>query len=86
MLTYTLQSHDLRRIELVNDLGVLIDTCLTFKPTVDNVVARAKSMHGSLKKHVTRSLNCARVRPLVENYSVVWSPLFNCDIIRLEPI
>ena len=63
---YSLDSELVTRSEAVNDLGVLMDSRMTFKSHVNQVVSRAKSTLGFIKRlatgfqcpYVTRSLYC----------------------------
>lgn len=79
---YSIGSAVLTRVSQVVDLGVLLDTQLTFKPHVDVKVAKAYSMLGFLKRLCTEfvdtrcltSLFNAHVRSHLEYASVVWSP------------
>lgn len=91
---YTIDGVMLRRVEVVKDLGILIDTRLTFKQHIDMVVSRGKSTLYLMKKfakdfacpHVTKTLYTALVRPLLEYCSVVWAPKAIGDIKRVESI
>ena len=76
---YAITSQRLRRVNNVKDLGIHIDSRLTFKPQVNHVVSWGKSMLGFMKRlsrvfncpHVTKSLYCSLVRPLLEYAAVV---------------
>ena len=89
---YQLDGEPLKRVDVVKDLGVLLDRKMTFKPHLNQVVARGKCMLGFMKRQskefdrpqVTRLLFCSLVRPLMEYFSVLWSPTFNCDSRRIE--
>lgn len=91
---YKIDGQDLKRVEVVKDLGVLLDDGLTFKQHINQVVARGKCALGFIKRqakefdcpYVTKSLYCSLVRPLVEYASVIWDPHFEVDIQRLESI
>ena len=91
---YQLDGEPLKRVNVVKDLGVLLDRKMTFIPHLNKVVARGKCMLGFMKRQskefdcpqVTKLLFCALVRPLLEYCSVVWSPTLNCDSKRIESI
>lgn len=91
---YRIGDQCLRRVATVKDLGVVLDSGMTFKPHINQVVSRASSMLGFVKRqskcfscpYVTKSLYCALVRPLLEYASVVWDPVFSVDNNRLESI
>lgn len=92
-LNYSLDGLNLR-VSTTIDLGVVMDEKMTFKPHLNQIFSRAKAMLGFVKRqskefdcpYVTRSLYFALVRPIVEYCSVVWNPVFEKDIIRLESI
>ena len=91
---YTIDGRSLKRVDVVKDLGILIDCRMTFKAQVNHVVSRGKCMLGLVKRlakdfdcpHVARSLYCSLVRPLIEYAAVVWDPVFECDKARIESI
>lgn len=84
----------LRRVELVKDLGVLLDSKLTFKQHIDHTVSKAKSTLYLVKQlaktfdcpYVTKRLYQSLVRPILEYCCVIWSPCFDCDVRRLESV
>ncbi|XP_037045741.1 uncharacterized protein LOC119081106 [Bradysia coprophila] len=79
---YSIGGAVLTRVSQMVDLGVLLDTQLTFKPHVGVKVAKAYSMLGFLKRlcaefadvRCLTSLYSAHVRSHLEYASVVWSP------------
>lgn len=91
---YALAGVQLQRESTVKDLGVLIDSKLTFKDHVAYVVSKASSQLGFLfrfaKKfrdvYCLKSLYCAIVRPILEYSSVVWSPYYQNEVQRIESI
>lgn len=91
---YSIDGVVLRRVEVVKDLGILIDAKLTFKQQIDSVVSRGKSTLYLMKMfaksfncpYVSKTLYTALVRPLVEYCAVVWSPSAVGDIKRIESI
>lgn len=94
VFNYSTGGAVLKRVDVVKDLGVLIDSKVTFKPQVDQVVARAKSTWFFVKQmskefqcpHATKALFVSLVRPLTEYCVVVWSPQAQMDIARVESI
>lgn len=91
---YSLCGVGLKRTKVIRDLGVLLDSRLTFKPHVDNVVSKASMLLGFVKRqskgfrcpYVTKSLYCALVRSVLEYATVVWSPTFQVDVNRIESV
>ena len=82
---YHINGSYLRRVEQVKDLGVILDSRMTFKPHVDQIIGRVKSMLGFIKRQA-KSLYCALVRPLLEYCSVVWDPVFKIDSDWIESV
>ena len=78
----------------MKDLGIIMDNKMTFKAHINQVVSRAKSALGLVKRfvkgfycpYVTKSLYTSLVRPVLEYASVVWSPYKACDISRIESV
>ena len=91
---YSLSGVQLERVSIIKDLGVLIDTKLTFKDHVAYVVSKASSQLGFLfrfaKKfkdaYCMKALYCSIVRPILEYSSVVWSPYYQNETQRIEAI
>ena len=91
---YALGNQQLERVSTIKDLGVLIDTKLTFKDHVAYIVSKASSQLGFLfrfaKKfrdvYCLKALYCSIVRPTLEYSSVVWSPYYQNEVQRIEAI
>lgn len=91
---YALSGIQLQRESTVKDLGILMDTKLTFKDHVAYVVSKASSQLGFLfrfaKKfkdvYCLKALYCSIVRPILEYSSVVWSPYYQNEMQRIEAI
>jgi len=83
----------LKYVNVVNDLGVLVDPCLTFEAHIDNIVQKAsrrcylifKSFQSRNTELLVRAFK-TYVRPLLEVNSQVWSPHLLKDIRRLEAV
>ena len=84
----------LRRTEVVKDFGILIDSRVTFKSQINQMIGGANSWMGFIKRqakefvcpYVTRSLYCTLIRPILEYRSAVWDPVFEVDKQRLESV
>ncbi|KXJ82388.1 hypothetical protein RP20_CCG014064 [Aedes albopictus] len=91
---YALGGVKLKRESTVKDLGVLLDSKLTFKDHVAYVVAKASSQLGFLFRfaksfkdiYCLKSLYCSIVRPILEYSAVVWAPYYANEIQRIESV
>ena len=97
--SYSLDGHELERCDRIRDLGVLLDTKLTFAHHVDATMSKANKMLGLLMRsmqaaHRPRGRNfdhkaamCAfnaHVRSIVQYASVIWSGAAVSHLARLE--
>lgn len=91
---YSLGGHVLERLEVVKDLGVLLDEKLTFRQHLSAIVDKAYRQLGFLFRMARdfddplclRSLYFALVRSHLEYSSVIWSPYHQNWIDRIERI
>ena len=90
---YQLGNSILSVRDSVPDLGILVDSRLTFQPHIFALVTRARSRCAVfLKSFVSRDKSIMRtffvhyVRPILEYGSVVWSPISEPAIARLEGV
>ena len=99
--TYTLNGATLARRTETRDLGILLDTKLTFAPHTDAIIARANRMLGLVirsmqlskrhnrARHNHKAMLCtfyAHVRSIIEYGSVVWSGAAATHLKRLERV
>ena len=97
--SYQIDGHHLERCAEIRDLGVLLDSKLTFAPHVDLTIAKANRMLGLLMRSVQtptcprrvrfdhKALTCAffaHVRSVIEYGSVVWSGAAVTHLARFE--
>ena len=91
---YRLNGVPLQRVDHVKDLGVILDTKLTFKQHISFIIAKASRQMGLIIR-MTRdfkniqclvALYCSLVRSSLEYCSVVWIPYYNNAIHRIESI
>ena len=90
---FVLCNNVLECVDVVNDLGILIDSHLTFASHIHSIVQKATQrcylISKSFQSHNTELLVRAfttYVRPLLEVNSQVWSPHLLKDIRRLETV
>ena len=96
---YLLDGHQLERCHQMRDLGVKLDSKLTFAPHVDEVVAKANRMLGLLIRSMqtapcmrgskfdhrpVMTAYCAHVRSIIEYGSVIWSGAADSHLARLK--
>ena len=97
--SYILDGHELERCDRIRDLGVLLDSKLTFAHHIDTTMAKANKMLGLLMRsmqmaHRPRGRNfdhtavmCAfnaHVRSVLEYACVIWSGAAVSHLARLE--
>lgn len=91
---YVLSGTTLKREYTVKDLGILLDSKLSFKDHLAYVASKASSQLGFIfrfAKHFKdvyclKALYCALVRPTLEYAAVVWCPFYENGIMRIEKI
>jgi Reverse transcriptase (RNA-dependent DNA polymerase) len=80
--------------EVVNDLGVKLDSKLYFNAHYDFIVSKAMRMLGFVKRfgrefkdvHVFKVLYMSHVRPILEFSTPIWSPSYQIHIDRIERV
>jgi hypothetical protein len=90
--SYMLDSLILDRVDSITDLGIVIDSRMSFSRHIDVMVGKAlamlwfvKSLSGEFKDPYTlRTLYVSLVRPKLENASCVWRPFYDVQISRIE--
>lgn len=91
---YFLAGTQLERVSTVKDLGILLDSKMTFKDHVAYAVSKASSQLGFLFRYAKKfrdvyclkALYCSIVRPTLEYSSIIWSPYYQNGIKRVEAI
>ena len=80
---YSIGDTVLRQVNIVRDLGVILDSKLTMTKHIDTVISKARATLGLVKffsrgfdnSKATKTLYCALVRSLLEYAAPVWSPV-----------
>lgn len=91
---YAINNIQLQRVYQVRDLGVTLDSALSFRIHFEDIICRANRQLGFIFKICgeftdplcLRSLYCALVRSLLESNVVVWCPYQLTWINRIETI
>ncbi|XP_058828267.1 uncharacterized protein LOC131688131 [Topomyia yanbarensis] len=94
IFNYELYGNNLRRDTSVKDLGVILDSKLTFRDHVSYVTSKASRTLGFIFRtaknfrnvHCLKSLYCSLVRSILEYASVVWAPFYQNSISRIESV
>jgi hypothetical protein len=79
---YVIGDSDLERVGVMNDLGVLVDSRMTFVNHIESIVSKSAKMLGFIKRfskafsdpYTYKTLYVAFVQPGLEYASCVWSP------------
>ena len=91
---YMLDGVSLKRLQVVRDLGVLMDVKLSFSKHVESIIAKSYSMLGLVMRlckdfknvNTLKTIYFAHVRSYLEYASVVWHPYRVTYIDRIESI
>lgn len=91
---YHINNIVLQKKTEIRDLGVILDSKLTFLPHIDNIINKSSKMSGfisrntkSFRKPATKiALYNSYVPSNLEYCSVVWSPQYNVHQLRIERI
>lgn len=91
---YKIDGVELKEVDCIRDLGVIMDQKLTFKPHMDNIIKRASGMLGFVirntklfRKPSTKILLYnSLVRSILEYCSTVWRPHYAVHSLRIERI
>lgn len=91
---YQMGADVINRSFCVNDLGVQLDSELTFTEHTEKVIAKANAMFGLIKRlgkdfddpYTIISLYIGLVRSTIEYASVVWQPYYETHKTRIESV
>lgn len=91
---YKLHGEILNRFESIKDLGIMLDSKLTFRDHIAYIVNKSSKTLGfvfrATKKFkdplCIKALYCALVRSILEYGCVVWSPHYQNGVQRIEAI
>lgn len=91
---YTIKQQPLQHVDTVRDLGITLDSSLTFKQHYTDIIAKANRQLGFMFKisdefrdpACLKALYCSLVRSTLEFGLVVWCPYQSVWIARIESI
>jgi hypothetical protein len=94
MFQYVIGHSDLERVDVINDLGVLVDNWMTFVDHIRSIESKSARILGFIKRiswhyndpYTYKTLYVAFVRPGLEYASCVWSPHQEFHSARIERI
>jgi hypothetical protein len=89
---YVISDSDLERVDVINDLGVLVDSTMTSLNHIESIVSKSAGMLGFIKRILRefndtyKTLYVAFVQSVLEYASWVWSPHQEVHSARIERI
>lgn len=92
-VTYYINNNStIQEVTSIRDLGVILDSSLSFRLHLDNIIKKASKLSGFINRQlkifkqpsVSILLFNTFVRSILEYCSVVWSPCYQVHINRLE--
>lgn len=91
---YVLSGTEIERVNQVKDLGVILDSQLSFKQHISYAVDKASKALGFIFRiakdftdiYCLKSLYCSLSRSILEYCSVVWTPHYNNSAERVESV
>ena len=90
----SLGNEEVEKCEIIRDLGVVLDTKLSFIDHYNTIISRANNMLGFIKRfsynfhdpYTIKTLYIAYVRSILEYCSIVWSPYSITHEERIESV
>lgn len=94
IFVYSMLGTALERVHHVKDLGVILDSTLTFRQHISYIVEKSSKTLGFIFRiaknfsdvYCLKSLYCSLVRSTLEYCSTVWSPGYNNGVERIESV
>jgi hypothetical protein len=92
LFQYVIGDSDFERVDVINDLGVLIDSRMTFINQIESIVSKSARMLGFIKRILREFYDPYKyktfyyvvfVRPGLEYASCVWSPHQEVHLARI---
>lgn len=92
--SYKLFNHDLKEVDTIRDLGVIVDNKLRFNKHIENIVTRSFKLLGFMNRNCKEFktafsrisvFNCL-IRTVLEYCSSVWSPMYEIHRKRVESV
>ena len=92
-VAYRISGHTLPTVDSVTDLGIKYNSKLRFWPHVDSIVSKAalrsklilKCFYSRDPSLLVKAF-CTFVRPILEYCCVIWNPMFQYEIKKIEAV
>lgn len=93
-MVYNIDGRPLNSVTEIKDLGVVLDTQLSFIPHISLAVSKSLQMLGFIKRSTKdflssasiKTLFCSLVRPHLDYCSCVWSPHYDVHVQAIERV
>lgn len=94
LVPFNLGAHQLEPVNFFNDLGILLDTRLSFVSHINSISNKARGVLAFIKRwgkeftdpYVLKQLYTSVVRPILEYGSIIWDPQYNVHADKIESI
>lgn len=94
VFNYYIENELLQSVSVIRDLGVLLDSSLSFVNHIDFIVSRAMRMSGFIKRITLNFTNVrclvilyvSLVRSILDYNCIIWAPVYNVHIDRIERV
>lgn len=94
IFNYTLDNKEISRVYIIKDLGVLLDSKLSYTNHIEFITNKANRAWGMIRRYageftnpyVIKMLYVSFVRSILEYASIVWYPYYNVHIFKIEAI
>ena len=91
---YKINNNILDSVETIKDLGVMLDTSLTFTDHYDYITNKAIKLLGFIKRsmsdfgnvHGFKMIYCSLIRSVLEYASNIWSPYYDIHVKNIERV
>lgn len=91
---YIINGVELGLEDSVRDLGIIIDSKLSFNPHINSMISKANRVLGGVFRYCSEFKNAkslvqifsATVRPIVEYGSIIWYPLYAYQVNNVESV
>lgn len=92
--TYFINGIALNKVDSIKDLGVTLDSALSFNQHINKICTSGHALLGFIKRRakefddifLTKTLYCSLVRSILEYASIIWSPYTNERKSSIESI
>lgn len=91
---YVIENNILTNVSEIRDLGLIMDSKLTFIPHIQNTITKSLQLLGFIKRitseftntNAIKQLYCSLIRSHLEYSSCVWNPCYNVHTQNIERV